>query len=88
MALSDQIRLVTSLQSRCITFILKCFSSLNHIVNLISHLAITNPLSSVGKNYRSVIDADDELINRHSIRISGISDENNRKHNYYTKRVN
>ena len=40
----------------------KLYSKLmNKIVNLISHLAITNPLSSAYKNYRSVIDADGEL---------------------------
>ena len=37
------------------------------MVNLISYLTITNPLSSAGENYRSVIDADCELNNRHSI---------------------
>ena len=42
-------------------------SSSNSIVNLISHLSITNGLSSVGKNYRSVIDVDDELNNNDSI---------------------
>ena len=67
MVLSDQIPLMATLQKRFISFKSKCFSSSNSIVNLISHLAITNPLSSAGKNYRSVIDADCELNNRHSI---------------------
>ena len=67
MALSDQITLMATLQERFITFISKCLSSSNSIVNLISHLAITNPLSSAGKNYRSVIDSDGELNNSHSI---------------------
>ena len=39
------------------------------LLSLISHLAITNPLSSAGKNYRSVIhvDVDGQLNNSHSI---------------------
>ena len=67
MALSDQIPLMATLQKKFISFISKCLSSSNSIVNLIFHLATTNPLSSAGKNYRSVIDADCELNNRHSI---------------------
>ena len=67
MALSDQIPLMVTLQKRFISFISKCLSSSNSIIYLISHLAITNLLSSAGKNYRSVIDADCELNNRHSI---------------------
>ena len=66
MALSDQIPLMATLQKRFIRFISKYLSSSNSIVDLISYLAITNPLSSAGKNYRSVIDADCELNNRHS----------------------
>ena len=58
---------MATLQKRFNSFILKCLSSSNSIVNLISHLGITNPLSSTGKNYRSVIDADCKLSNRHSI---------------------
>ena len=56
MALSNQIPLMATLQKIFISSISKCLSSSNSIVNLISHLAITNPLSSAGKNYRSVID--------------------------------
>ena len=67
MTLSDQISLMATLQKRFISFISKCLSSSNSIVNLISHVAIINPLSSAGKNYRSVIGADCELNNRHSI---------------------
>ena len=33
------------------------YCSSNSIVNVISHVAIYNPLSTVGKNYRSVSDA-------------------------------
>ena len=61
---------MATLQKRFISFTSKWVLSSNSIVNLIyliSHLAITNPLSSAGKNYRSVIDAECELNNRHSI---------------------
>ena len=60
---------MTTLQKRFISFISKCLSSSNSIVDLISHLAIINPLSSAGKNYSSAIlvDADCELKNRYSI---------------------
>ena len=58
---------MATLQKRFIFFTSKCLSSSTSIVNLISHLAVTNPLSSAGKNYRSVINADCELNNRHSI---------------------
>ena len=39
----------------------KCLSSSNCILKLISHFAIANPISAVGKNYRSLIDDDGEL---------------------------
>ena len=58
---------MATLQKIFINFISKCLASSNSIVILISQLAITNPLSSAGKNYRSVIDADCELNNRHLI---------------------
>ena len=67
-ALAVQISsLLASLQKGFLSFILKCLPSSNHIVNLIFLLAITNPLSSAGKNYRSVIYADGELNKSHSI---------------------
>ena len=67
MALSGQISLMATLQKRFISYISKCLSSSNNIVNIISHLAIANPLFSAGKKCRSVINADCELNNRHSI---------------------
>ena len=67
MALSELIFLMATLQKRFIGFILKCLSSSNSIVNLISHLTITNPLSSAVKNYRSAIDSDCGFNNSHSI---------------------
>ena len=46
-----------SLERRFIRFIKTCLSSSNSIVNIISHIAICNPMSTAGKNYRSVLDA-------------------------------
>ena len=56
-ALSDQFPIKVSLEKRFIRFIKKCLSSSNSIVNVISHIAICNPMSTPGKNYRSVLDA-------------------------------
>ena len=56
-ALSDQLPIKVSLERRCIRFINKCLSSVNSIVNVISHIAICNPMSTAGKNYGSVLDA-------------------------------
>ena len=56
-ALCDQFPIKVSLERRCIRFIKKCLSSSNSIVNVISHIAICNLMSTAGKNYRSVLDA-------------------------------
>ena len=56
-ALSVQFPIKVSLERRFIRFIKKCLSSYNSIVNVISHIAICNPMSTAGKNYRSVLDA-------------------------------
>ena len=56
-ALSDQFPIKVSLERRCIRFIKKCLSSSNSIVNVISQIAICNPMSTAGNNYRSVLDA-------------------------------
>ena len=57
-ALSDQFPIKVSLErERFIRFIKKCLSSSNSIVNVISHITICNPVSTAGKNYRSVLDA-------------------------------
>ena len=55
-ALSDQFPIKVSFERRFIRFIKKCLSSSNSIVNVISHIAICNPMSTAGKNYRSVLD--------------------------------
>ena len=56
-ALSDQFPIKVSLERRFLCFIEKCLSSSNSFVNVISHIAICNPMSTAGKNYRSVLDA-------------------------------
>ena len=56
-ALSYQFLIKVSLERRFIRFIKKCLSSSNSIVNVISHIAICNPMSTADKNYRSVLDA-------------------------------
>ena len=53
----DQFPIKVSLKRRFFRFIKKCLSSSNSIVNVISHIAICNPMSTAGKNYRSVLDA-------------------------------
>ena len=55
--LSDQFPIKVSLARRFIRFIKKCLSSSNSIVNVVSHIAICNPMPTAGKNYRSVLDA-------------------------------
>ena len=81
MALSDQIPLMATLQKRFISFISRCLSSLNHIVNLFFHLAVTNPLSSAGEIYRLVIYVDGELtmtiMNDNEIILSRHKNKNN-----------
>ena len=47
-------------------FMSKCLSSSNCILKLISHFAISNPMSAAGKNYRSLIDDDGECNNSRS----------------------
>ena len=56
-ALSDQFPIKVSLERRFIRFIKTCLSSSNSMVNVISHIAICNPMSTAGKNYRSVLDS-------------------------------
>ena len=46
-ALSDQLSIKVSLERRYIRSINKCLSSSNSIVNVISHIAICNPMSTV-----------------------------------------
>ena len=66
-ALSDQFPIKVSLERRFIRFIKKCLSSSNSIVNVISHIAICNPMSTAGKNYRSVLDANGDYNNNQTV---------------------
>ena len=50
-ALSDQLPIKDSLGKKLICFINKCLSCFNSIVNVISHIAICNPMSTAGNNY-------------------------------------
>ena len=59
-ALSDQFPIKVSLERRFIRFIKKCLSSSNSIVNVVYHIAIRNPMSTAGKNYRSVLHANSD----------------------------
>ena len=45
----------------------KCLHSSNCILKLISRFAIANPMSAVGKNYRSLIDNDGGCSNSSSV---------------------
>ena len=56
-ALSDQRPIKVSLKRRFIRFIKKCLGSFNSLVNVIFHIAICNPMSTAGKKYRPVLDA-------------------------------
>ena len=66
-ALSDQFPIKVSLERRFIRFIKKCLSSSNSIVNVISQIAICNPMSTAGKNYRSVLDANGDYNNNQTV---------------------
>ena len=51
----------------------KCLSSSNCISKVISHFAISNPVSAAGKNYKSLIDDDGECSNSSSVMKRTIS---------------
>ena len=65
-ALSDQLPIKISLEKRFIRFDNKCLSSSNS-VNVISHIAICNPISTTSKNYRSVLDANGDYNNNQMV---------------------
>ena len=58
-ALFNQLPLHMNIEKK-ITFIKKCLSSTNSVVNIISNIAICNPMSTAGKNYRSVLDVNSQ----------------------------
>ena len=55
----------------------KCLSSSNCILKLISHFAISNPMSATVRNYRSFIDDDGECSNSSSVMKWTISSKAN-----------
>ena len=62
-ALSNQLPLHMNLEKKITTFIKKCLSSTSSVANIISNIAICNPMSTAGKNYRSVIDINGQYNN-------------------------
>ena len=45
----------------------KCLSSTNSVVNIISNIAICNPMSTAGSHYRSVLDVNGQYNNNQLI---------------------
>ena len=62
-ALSNQLPLHINIEKRFTTFIKKFLSSTNSVVNIIFNIAICNPMSTAGKNYRSVLDGNGQYNN-------------------------
>ena len=60
-SLSSQTPLMISLEKRFINFITKSLTSSSSIVSLISKIAIWNPMSKTGCNYRNLLDCDGKL---------------------------
>ena len=74
-ALSSQIPLIVSLKKRFAKFINRCLSSHNTTLQFISCVAINNPFSRTGTNYR-------DLLNYH-----GILNSNNVIHSEWSKKL-
>ena len=66
-ALSNQLPLHMNLENGFTTFIKKCVSSTKSVVIIISNIAICNPMSTMGKNYRSVLDVNGQYNNNQLI---------------------
>ena len=60
-ALSDQFPIKVVWKEDCFQFLNKCLSCSNSIVNVISHIAICNPMSTAGKNYTLVLDDSNDI---------------------------
>ena len=60
-SLSNQFPLILRLKKRFIKFISNCLVSQNNIVKIISQVAICNPMSNTGSNYRCTSDSDGKL---------------------------
>ena len=61
--LSNQLPLHMNLEKRFTTFIKKCLSSTNSVVNIISNIALCNLMSTAGKIFRSVLDVNGQYNN-------------------------
>ena len=57
-SLSNQFPLILRLKKRFIKLISNCLVSQNNIVKIISQVAICNPMSNTGSNYRGTLDSD------------------------------
>ena len=62
-ALSNQLSIHINIEKRFTTFIQKCLSSTNSVVNIFSNIAICNPMSTSGKSYMSVLDVNGQYNN-------------------------
>ena len=60
-SLSNQFPLILSLKKRFIKFTRNCLVSQNNIVKFISQVAICNPMSNTGSNYRGTLDSHGKL---------------------------
>ena len=60
-AVSNQIPLILSLKKKLIKFISACLSTSNCIVKIITEIAICNPMSCSGDNYRELLDGQGTL---------------------------
>ena len=61
-AISNQIPLILSLKKISIKCISACLSTSNCIVKIITEIAICNPMSCSGDNYRELLDGQGTLI--------------------------
>ena len=60
-SLSNQFSIILSIKKRFIKFIINCLYCQNNIVKIISQVAICNPMSNTGRNYRCTSDSDEKL---------------------------
>ena len=60
-SLSNQFPLILRLKKRFIKFISNCLVSQNNFIKIISQVAICNPMSNTGSNYRCASDSDGKL---------------------------
>ena len=80
-ALSKNMPLIVNLEKRFKKFIVKNLSCSNPLVSIISKIALSNPMSDTGCNYRNLLDCNSELnINQSLVKW-------NRKQQNYTTRL-